>query len=76
MNTPEESKHFNKMFDIELFDVYAIQIDDEWYRFQVVKMDGDYITGVCIDLGMEWYVNRNTVMFLPQKFMSTPSQVK
>lgn len=75
MNTPDESKYFVKMFSIEMFDVYAIKIENDWYRFQVIKIEDDNVTGICIDLGVELYVSKSTVMFLPQKFMSTPSQV-
>lgn len=76
MNMPDESKHFNKMFNIEVFDIYAIQIENSWYRFQVINFEGDNVAGICVDLGIEWFVPNNSVMFLPQKFMSTPTQVK
>lgn len=75
MNTEEESKHFIKMFSVELFDVYAVQVENEWYRFQVIKIEGSNITGILIDLGMEWCVNSSDVMFLPLKFLKVPSQV-
>lgn len=76
MNNPEESKHFIRMFSIELFDVYTVKVENEWYRFQVVKIEDDNITGILIDLGMEWCVTKNSVMFLPQKHLKVPSQVK
>lgn len=76
MNMPDESKHFHKMFSIETFDVYAVQIENEWYRFQVIKIEDNSVTGYFIDLGMEWCVPKSNVMFLPQKFMKVPSQVK
>lgn len=75
MNTPDESENFSKMFAIEAYDVYAIKIENEWYRFQVIKIEDDNVTGICIDLGIELYVPKSAVMFLPQKFMITPSQV-
>jgi len=75
MNMPNESKHFIKMFSIEVSDVYAVQIQDEWYRFQVIKIEDDSVTGMFIDLGMEWCVTKSNVMFLPPKFLKVPSQV-
>jgi len=76
MNMPDESKHFIKMFSVELFDVYAVQIENNWYRFQVIKIDDDCVTGIFIDLGVEWCVVASNVMLLPQKFLEVPSQVK
>lgn len=73
---PNESKHFQKMFSIEKFDVYAVQIENVWYRFQVVKIEDNSVTGNFIDLGMEWCVSKDNVMFLPEKFLNIPSQVK
>lgn len=73
---PDESKHFIKMFSVELFDVYAVQIENNWYRFQVIKIDDDCVTGIFIDLGVEWCVVASNVMLLPQKFLEVPSQVK
>lgn len=75
MNLPSESKHFMKMFSIDISDVYAVQIQDEWYRFQVIKIEDDSVTGIFIDLGMEWSVTKSNVMFLPPKFLKVPSQV-
>lgn len=76
MNMPDESRHFIKMFDIEVLDVYAVKIENEWYRFQVTKKEDDNVTGIFIDLGMEWCVSKSDVMFLPPKFLNVPSQVK
>lgn len=76
MNLPHESEHFVKMFSIELFDVYAVQIEINWYRFQVIKIEDESVIGIFIDLGIEWCVSKNNVMFLPQKFLNVPSQVK
>lgn len=76
MNMPDETEHFVKMFSIELFDLYAVKIGDIWYRYQVIKIEDDFVTGIFIDLGMEWCVAKNNVMFLPQKFLNVPSQVK
>lgn len=72
---PEESENFNKMFNIEIADIYAIQIKNEWYRFQVIKIEDDTVTGIFIDLGIQWFVSKSNVMFLPQKFLKFPSQV-
>ncbi|XP_022175197.1 uncharacterized protein LOC111037126 isoform X2 [Myzus persicae] len=74
MNMPSESKHFIKMFSIEVSDVYAVQIQEEWYRFQVIKIEDDSVTGIFIDLGMEWCVTKSNVMFLPPKFLKVSSQ--
>lgn len=74
MNMPSESKHFIKMYGIEINDVYAVQIQNEWYRFQVLKIEEDSVTGIFIDLGMEWCVTESNVMFLPPKFLKVPSQ--
>lgn len=73
---PEESEHFIKMFNIEISDVYAVQVENGWYRFQVIKVEDDNVVGIFIDLGMEWSVPKNNVMFLPPKFLKVPSQVK
>lgn len=75
MNMPDESKHFNKMYSIEVFDIYAVKIENEWYRFQVIKVEEDSVTGIFIDLGMEWCVSKSSVLFLPEKFLKVPSQV-
>jgi len=75
MNLPSESKHFIQMYKIDISDVFAVQIQDEWYRFQVMKIEDDSVTGVFIDLGMEWSLTKSNVMFLPQKFLKVPSQV-
>ncbi|CAI6350990.1 unnamed protein product [Macrosiphum euphorbiae] len=75
MNLPSESKHFIQMYKIDISDVYAVQIQDEWYRFQVMKIEDDSVTGIFIDLGMEWSVTKSNVMFLPQKFLKVSSQV-
>lgn len=75
MNMPEESQHYVKMFNVELFDVYAVQMDKTWYRFQVIKIDDEKVTGIFIDLGIECLVFVNDVKFLPQKFFNVPSQV-
>lgn len=74
MNMPSESKHFIKMFSIEVSDVYAVQIQEEWYRFKVSKIEDDSVIGIFIDLGMEWCVAKNNVMFLPPKFLKVSSQ--
>lgn len=76
MNMPDESRNFIKMFSVEVFDVYAVQIENEWYRFQVIKIEDDNVTGIFIDLGMEWCVTKSDVKFLPPKFLNVPSQVK
>jgi len=75
MNLPSESKNFIQMYKIDISDVYAVQIQDEWYRFQVMKIEDDSVTGIFIDLGMEWSVTKSNVMFLPQKFLKVSSQV-
>lgn len=76
MNMPEEYKQFIKICEIEISDVYAVQIEDEWYRFQVTKIEEkDNVIGIFIDLGVEWCVHKNKVMFLPPKFLNVPSQV-
>lgn len=76
MNTPEETKNFIKICEIEISDIYAVQIEDEWYRFQAMKFEEeDNVTGIFIDLGIEWSVHKNKVMFLPPKFLNVPSQV-
>lgn len=72
---PDETLYFSKMFSIEIFDVYAIQINSEWHRFQVYKIENDIVTGVLIDVGVEFIVDKNDIMFLPQKFLNVPSQV-
>ncbi|XP_025200911.1 tudor domain-containing protein 7-like [Melanaphis sacchari] len=74
MNMPSESKHFIKMFNIEISDVYAVQIQDVWYRFKVSSIEDDSITGIFIDLGIEFCVTKNNVMFLPPKFLKVSSQ--
>jgi len=76
MNSPDECKQFSKMYDMEVFDFYAVKVDGAWYRFQITKIDGDRITGIFIDLGVEWCVPANNVMYLPQKFLKVPSQVR
>lgn len=76
MNLPDESKHFSKMYNIELLDIYAVQIEHCWYRFQVTKIEDDNITGILIDLGIEWCVDKNCVMYLPEQFLKVPAQVK
>lgn len=76
MNLPDESKHFSKMYNIELLDIYAVQIEHCWYRFQVTKIESDNVTGILIDLGVEWSVDKNCVMYLPEQFLKVPSQVK
>lgn len=75
MNMPSESKHFINMFSIEISDIYAVQIQDEWYRFQTIRIEDDSVSGIFIDLGMEWSVSKSNVMFLPQKFLKVSSQV-
>lgn len=72
---PSESKHFIKMFSIEISDIYAVQIQNEWYRFQAIKIEDDSVTGIFIDLGIEWCVTKSNVMFLPPKFLKVPTQV-
>lgn len=76
MNLPSESKHFSKMYNIELLDIYTIQIEDCWYRYQVTKIEDDSVTGILIDLGVEWCVDKSCVMYLPEQFLKVPSQVK
>lgn len=63
------------MFSIEVYDIYAVKINEAWHRFQVYKIEDDIVTGVLIDFGLEFIVNKNNVMFLPQKFLNFPSQV-
>lgn len=76
MNMLDESKEYHKMLSVELFDVYAVQIKNVWYRFQITKIENDNVTGICIDLGIEWFVPKSEVKLLPQKFLNVPSQVK
>jgi hypothetical protein len=73
---PDESRNFIKMFSIEILDIYAVQIENEWHRFQVIKVEDDNVTGIFIDLGMEWCVTKSDVKFLSPKFLNVPSQVK
>lgn len=73
---PAESKHYHKMLGIELFDTYAIQIENIWHRFQIIKIENNDVTGIFIDLGIECIVSKSEVKFLPQKFLNIPSQVK
>lgn len=73
---PDESKHFIKMAEIELFDIYTVNIEDNWFRYQVIIVNDDSVTGILIDLGVEWCVSKNNVKFLPSKFLKVPSQVK
>lgn len=75
MNTPDENKNFSKMFSIEVNDVYAVVINEEWHRFQACKIENDIVTGVLIDFGIEFIVDKSNIMFLPQKFLDVPSQV-
>lgn len=75
MNTPDETKFFSKMFSIEVYDIYAVEINEGWHRFQVYKIEDDIVSGVLIDFGLEFIVNKSNVMFLPQKFLHFPSQV-
>lgn len=76
MNLPDEYKHFSKMFDIEVLDFYAVKVNGVWYRFQVTKIENDLTTGIFIDLGIEWKLPTSSVMYLPQKFLKVPSQVR
>lgn len=73
---PNEVTYFSKMFCLELYDVYAVMINHEWYRFQAIKIEDDNVTGILIDLGVEWSATISDVKFLPQKFLKVPSQVK
>ncbi|XP_050537895.1 uncharacterized protein LOC126903619 isoform X2 [Daktulosphaira vitifoliae] len=74
MNKPGESKSFIKMYSIEVDDVYAVEYDEQWHRYQVTKIENNNILGILIDLGLEFSIPRDNVMYLPPKFLKFPSQ--
>lgn len=74
MNMPDQC--FIKMYSIEVLDLYAVQIENYWHRYQVLKIEDDNVTGIFIDMGVEWCVTKSDIKFLPPKFMSVPAQVK
>ncbi|XP_050422337.1 uncharacterized protein LOC126834455 [Adelges cooleyi] len=73
MNMPGESRSFIKISKVDLNEVYAVQFEGKWQRYQVNKIE-DNITGIFIDLGIEYNCSNENIMFLPQKFLSVPSQ--